>query len=478
MLKKLWHSASAMTWAAIAVRLGGFAILLPLVLAYFSANEVILWLLFSAIASFQLVADFGFGQTFSREIAYGFVGRSLVDSHDSSLNQSSAIKENFLKPNWNSIQSAITVMSWLYLRFALLSLLLFGLFGTWAVFIPIENSDYPYLAWVSWIVVLFSTVISIYGTLYSTFLVGANRIDLQKRWETIVGCISLSAQVIVLIAGGGLLGLVLAAQLGLIIQILVNRSLCIHISDGQFKKNDDKNLDRRLLKAMWPAAWRTAIGSIVGIGMTRGMAIAMANLLVAAEAAPVLLALRVIQTISQISNVPFYTKIPEFNRIRASKKIRLLSEKSSKFMQLSLFLYVIGAIMIDLIVRQFLAFVGSETQFPDHLFWSTLVLAIFAERFGAMHIQLLLTSNKAIAHIANSISGVICIISMFALFPVIGVMAVPLSLLIANIGFYSWYTVIPTLQSISGISYFKYEARVALIPIILLISWIIYITKF
>lgn len=466
-----------MTWAALAVRLGGFAILLPLVLAYFSVNEVTLWLLFSAIASFQLVADFGFGQTFSREISYGFVGRSLVDSDHSSINQLSSAEENISEPNWNSIQSAITVMLWLYLRFALLSVLFFGLFGTWAAIAPIENSDHPNLAWISWITVLISTAVSIYGTSYASFLVGANRIDLQKRWEALVGCLSLLVQVMVLIAGGGLLGLVLAAQLGLIVQILVNRSLCIRISNGKFKNNNNY-LDKRLLSAMWPAAWRTAIGSIMAMGMTRGMAIAMANLLVAAEAAPVLLALRVIQTISQISNVPFYTKIPEFNRIRASKKIRLLSEKSSKFMQLSLFLYVIGAIMIDFIARQFLAFVGSETQFPDHLFWSTLVLAIFAERFGAMHIQLLLTSNKAIAHIANGISGVICIISMFVLFPVIGVMAVPLSLLIANIGFYSWYTVIPTLQSISGISYFKYEARVALIPIILLISWIIYITKF
>ena len=126
MLKKLWQSASVMTWTAITVRLAGFAILLPLVLRYFAVEEVTLWLLFSAITSFQFLADFGFGQTFSREIAYGFVGRSLVDSHDSSVNQPSAVEEAIAKPNWGSIQSATIVMLWLYWRLALLAVLLFG----------------------------------------------------------------------------------------------------------------------------------------------------------------------------------------------------------------------------------------------------------------------------------------------------------------------------------------------------------------
>ena len=147
-------------------------------------------------------------------------------------------------------------------------------------------------------------------------------------------------------------------------------------------------------------------------------------------------------------------------------------------MQFSLLLFVIGAILIDLVVRQLLDYIGSETQFPDHLFWLTLTLAIFAERFGAMHIQLLLTSNKAIAHLANGIAGIICIIRKFILFPDMRVYAVPLSILIANFGFYAWYPAILSVRSIPGISFFKYETRVAFLPIILLIFWIIFVTSF
>ena len=371
-----------MTWIALTVRLAGFAVLLPLVLRYFSVEEVTLWLLFSTIASFQFLADFGFGQTFSREIAYGFVGRSLVDLHDSSVSQPSVVEEAAAKPNWDSIQSATTVMLWLYWRLALLAVMLFAILGTSATIGPIERMSDPQLAWIAWIVVILSTGASIYGSAYTSFLIGANRIELQKRWEAVVGGLSLLAQAIVLIAGAGLLGLVLVAQLGVLAQVLVNRSLARYVSEGRLGKTGSSKPDKRLLGAMWPAAWRTAIGMFMGLGIPRVIAIVMANILVASEAASVLLALRVIQNISQISNVPFYVKIPELNRLRASGQLRLFAKRSVTFMHTSLFLYVIGVILVDLVARQVFAYIGSQTQFPDHLFWLILMSAVFAERFG------------------------------------------------------------------------------------------------
>jgi hypothetical protein len=475
MLKKLWRSAIVMTWIAITVRLAGFALLLPLVLHYFSVDEVTLWLLFSAITSLQLLADFGFGQTFSREISYGFVGRSLVDSHDSSVNQPSDVEGAITKPNWGSIQSATTVMLWLYWRLALLAVLLFGALGTWAAIGPIERVTHPQLAWIAWIVVILSTGVSIYGSAYTSFLVGANRIDLQKRWEAVVGGIALLAQATVLFFGAGLLGLVLVAQVGLIAHVLVNRSLSLYVSDGRFGKTAGSNLDTRLLRVMWPTAWRTAIGSLMSLGISRGMAIAMANFLVASEAATVLIALRIIQTISQLSNVPFYVKLPELNRLRASGQISLLAKRSAKFMQASLLIYGIGAILVDLVARQLFAYIGSQTQFPDHLFWLTLMSAVFVERFGGMHIQLLLTSNTAIAHVANGVTGAIWIVGLYVLFPIMGDLALPVSMFIAYAGFYAWYSVAPALRSIPGVSFWKFEGKVAGIPLILLMAWVVYI---
>ena len=69
-----------------------------------------------------------------------------------------------------------------------------GILGTWAAIGPIERVTHPQLAWIAWIVVILSTGVSIYGSAYTCFLVGANRIELQKRWEAVVGGIALLAQ--------------------------------------------------------------------------------------------------------------------------------------------------------------------------------------------------------------------------------------------------------------------------------------------
>src|SRR3546814_8638056 len=69
---------------------------------------------------------------------------------------------------------------------------------------------------------------------------------------------------------------------------------------------------------MWPATWRTAVGSVMSVGLSQGMSVAAANMLTAAEAAGVQIALRIMQIISQISQAPFYTRIPQFNRAQAA----------------------------------------------------------------------------------------------------------------------------------------------------------------
>lgn len=464
-----------MTWLTLAVRFSGFAILLPLVLANFPAAEVSVWLLFSSIAGFQLIADFGFGPTFSREISYGFAGHSLAELHTPQAIQPPSAAVTVANPNWGAIVSATAAMLWLYRRIALVFLLLLAVLGTWAVMGPIGRVVQPQTAWIAWVAVALTSAASIYGNAYASFLIGANRIELQQRWEAVVSGISILAQSGAVLFKTGLLGLVLVAQLALVVQIIVNRSLAFHVSDGLFGNADQSKPNQRLLRAMWPSVWRTAIGAIMSFGIAQVIAIVMANLLVAAEAASVQLALRIMQIISQISQVPFYTKIPELTRFRVCKKITLLAVTAAKSMRTSLCLYMVGAAMVDLVISHLLAQISSQTQFPDHFFWLLLTLAGLTERFGAMHIQLLLTSNKAIAHVANGVTGTLWLVGLFILFPIMGAVALPLSMLIAYAGFYAWTAVVPAHRSMPGVSLWRFEMEVVNIPLILTIAWVAYV---
>lgn len=461
-----------MTWFSLVVRLGGFAVLLPIVLVRLTDAEVSVWLLFSAIAGLQLVADFGFGPTFSREIAYGFTGRSVADGDVGKV--ASQSRESLLShgPDWGAIGSTMAAMLWLYRRIAVCLLILLSSIGTWAVTAPIARVPQSQAAWIAWCVVAGVAAVGIYGNAYAAFLVGANRIDLQKRWEAVIGAVSLLAQIGIALLGKGLLGLVVIAQIGFLVQVLVNRSLAYGIGGPELRSASPTRAPPALVAMLWPAAWRTAVGAIMGLGVAQGISVAMANVLPSAEAASVQLALRLMQIISQFSQVPFYARIPLLNRLRARGELATFVEIAKGGMRTSLWIYVIGMISIDAIARELLSHIGSRTQLPGGTFWALLMLAGLAERYGAMHINLLMTANWVISHIANGIAGLISIAVLSALFSVTGALALPISLLLAQAGFYAVFSARSSYRILSDVKLYRLDIASALPPSVVALAWV------
>jgi hypothetical protein len=224
---------------------------------------------------------------------------------------------------------------------------------------------------------------------------------------------------------------------------------------------------------MWPAAWRTAVGSLMSFGVSQGMAITMANVLVASQAASVQVALRIMQVVNQFSQAPFYTRIPELNRLRAAGKSLLLIKVATKSMRTSFWAFVAGALLVDLLIRRILVLIGSQMQFPDRLFWLTLTLAVFFERFGAMHVNLLLTRNRAIAHFANGITAATWVMGMLLLFPSLGMLALPLSMLIAYACFYATYAACLSHAGLETGSVWKFESKTSLAPLCAILIYVV-----
>src|SRR3546814_19512882 len=108
-------------------------------------------------------------------------------------------------------------MCWLDLRIAIVTFVLMATFVTWAAWHPVGRIPDPPHAWVAWATVVMATTVCIHGNSYAAFLIGTNSIALQKRWEAMVSAVSLAAQGIAILAGLGLLGLVLTAQAGLLL---------------------------------------------------------------------------------------------------------------------------------------------------------------------------------------------------------------------------------------------------------------------
>ena len=132
-------------------------------------------------------------------------------------------------------------------------------------------------------------------------------------------------------------------------------------------------------------------------------------------------------------------------------------------MSLSLWSYVVGFILLGIFSTPLLSFIGSKAEFVSPILWVLMGLGMLIERYGAMHLQLYSTTNHIIWHIANGISGIICIIVTLFLLKPLGIYSFPVGYIAGFLGFYSWYSAIHSYRAF-GLKFWKFERSVMLPP--------------
>jgi hypothetical protein len=459
-----------MTWGSLLARSLSLIVVLPLILLRLSTAEIALWYLFSTVIGLQLLVDMGFSSTFSRVIAYGMGGLTTFEIKDlRNFKRSSDLAE----ANWETIEKICSTMRAIYLRLTLISIFLLVTIGTWAMFRPISKMSDARWGWVAWVVILITSGFTLLGNSYSSYLQGLNQIALLRRWEILTSLGAIGTSLIVLLAGGGLLGLVVANQGWLILNILRNYWLCLKVEGGRFQKFTSQKINTVVFDAVWPSAWRSGLGVFMSYGLVQFSGIIYAQFGTASGVASYLLALRLMQMISQLSQAPFYSKLPLLAKLHSEGNLQKQIQVAKRGMILAYWTYVMGFIMLGLLATPLLKLIGSNAEFVTPLLWGIMGLSMFAERYGAMHIQLYSTTNHIIWHIANGVSGVIYLIVSLSLFKQIGVYALPLATLTGYLGFYSWYSAMHSYKSF-GLNFWKFDAPAVLTPLLIIFVYVVY----
>ncbi len=462
---RAWNSAVFNTWASLAVRILNVIVLLPLGLRYLPVADFAVWLLLTTFASLQLLFDMGFSQTFSRMIAFAMAGVPK-----SELGAAGNVAEIGQKPNYDSLSAVLGTTVAIYRRLTLASIALLSLGGVTAMAHSIAATTSPHKSWVAFGATFVATILALWGSRYSAYLIGIDRIAVLRRWETLTGLAVIPSGAAVLLAGGGLLGLVLVSQVWVAIGVLRNVWLCRRIAPIRLTTVRTV-MDPIVITAVWPAAWRSAVGIWCGFGTMQLSAFVVTRVVAPDVAAAYLLAVRFIQAISQFSQAPFYTRLPRLARFRASGDLVTARAVARHGMAWSYWCYLAGALSVAVFIEPILTLLGSQTNFVSPFFWCVMSVAYFVERYGAMHLQLYSTTNDILWHIANGVSGVIFLSSGIALFPIVGIIAIPLAILAGNAGFYAWYSARRSYRAFE-IDILAFESRAALPPFLLLLIWV------
>ena len=433
--QRVWTSPTMMTWGSHLSRSLSLLLVVPLILTRLDTADIALWYLFSTIIVLQGLADAGFSPTFARVLAFALGGKAPDQLKD--LRQPAGRAGG--DPNWETVEQICATMRVIYTRLTLVAMAGLGTLGTWAVAHPIAQSSDSESAWMAWGVILLGSTVMLRGNTFSAYLQGMNRIALLRRWEALTSLGAILTSFTVLILGGGLLGLVIAHQSWMVLNILRNRWLCRTIDDGRFKTFTSKVVNPTVFEAVWPSAWRSGLGIAMSYGLIQLSGVIYAQLGSTEQVAMYLLSLQLMTMTSRFSQAPFYSKLPLLARLRAQGDTGEQVRLARRGMALSHWTFVLGFVGLGLFATPLLGLIGSNAAFADPLLWALLGLGTMLERYGAMHIQLYSTTNHIIWHIANGVSGTIYLVVSLVLYTFIGVYAFPAGILVGHAGFYSWY---------------------------------------
>lgn len=463
-LKRGWKSPTIMTWMSYSTRALSLFIVLPLILKKFSAPEISLWYLFSAIIVLLNLADLGFKATFSRIISFAVGGAEDVGI------QIGNTKTNKLSPNWSLIEKICSNMNLIYKYLTVLLLLLLVTVGTWSLIKPISMVANQDEAWTAWIIVIISSIIKFYGTIYQNYLEGLNKIALIRRIESFMSLGSIFTSITVLLLGGSILDLVIAFQIWGVLNTVRNWYLARIVEEGRYKRFEKQPFDSIMFNKIWQPAWRSGLSGFMSNGLTQLSGILYAQIGPPEIVAGYLLALRIITQIKEVSMAPFYSKIPLMARLRVEGNLKQLTSIAQRGMFMGHLVFVLGVLIVAVFSESLLKFIDSNIYFVSNNFWLLLAFAFFVHRYGAMHMQLYLTTNHVISHIADGISGVLFVLSGFLLVHQIEIYAIPVAMLVGYLGFYSWYAVGYSLRSIEY-NFFSFEKKTVLIPLLIFVAY-------
>ena len=461
---RLWHSPTFTTWGSLGVRLASVVLLLPFVLVRFSPEEVAVWQLITALFMLGLILDYALAPTFTRLMSYARAG--LAPAQMGKLLPGAGRGAVDTAAADASMVAVFGTMRWLYPRLAVLVLALLSTLGTWGLVTPINHLSHPAAAWLAWCIVLISFYVALWGGCYSAALQGMDSIAPVRRWEIAFGAVQVSNCLVVLWLGGGLLQLIATYQVWTVIGVLRNRFLLSRLHPALTAA--PRRPDPAVLDAARSPAWRSLAGVLFSQGVIQFSGIYYAQTLPAAEVASYLLGLRLIMIVSQFSQAPFYTKLPNMAQLHAAGQPAAVLRAAASGMRRAHWVFAAGAVLAALVSPWMLGLVHSRTAFLPAPTFALLALAFWFERLGAMHIQLYSLTNHVLWHIANGVTGLsMCLITV-VLVPVLGLMAFPLAMALSYLGFYCPFALIHSRRAFVP-KLWRFERGVSVGPLALLL---------
>jgi O-antigen/teichoic acid export membrane protein len=225
-------------------------VLIPVLFRHLPKQELGLWLMLAQSWAALGVFDLGFGVVLTRRMAF-VVGQS-------------AGVRMFNETQARELAELITVGRRIYCWLGVLGFALSFGAGFWLLRDGASTGEAAGAAWIAWGVLCLTQAIGIWAAVWTCLLQGMGYVGWDTIIVSLVSALTVLVQILVVVTGGGLVGLALAAGLGSVLQ----RLLIVRLVRVRCRRVDFGNASWRpeVFRQMIPSAlgaWLTTVGYLL-----------------------------------------------------------------------------------------------------------------------------------------------------------------------------------------------------------------------
>ena len=246
-------------------------ILLPLLMHYFSDDELGLWYVYVALSNFAMLFEFGFNPTFARNIVYVVSGARRLTAEGC---DKGSVGEGV---DWHLLNTLVRASKVVYAVIAAAVLVLLTTAGSAYVAFISAGMD-PAVIWGSWALFCAATFLNLYFLWSTTVLRGYGDVAGEKKASVAGKVAQLVVSAALLAAGFGLLG----AAVGFLANAAVMRLAAVVLLRGHREMEEGRRSDaapvdlaavRGVFSTVFHVAWRDGVVQVALYASTQAMSI-------------------------------------------------------------------------------------------------------------------------------------------------------------------------------------------------------------
>ena len=397
-------------YAATSMRILSGIIVLPIALRMLPSEEMGIWSIFLSLMAITSLLDFGFSNSFSRNVTYIYSGVKELKTKGYVVAETSEVDYGLLK-------TLLLAMKRYYGIAALVFLIIFLVGSPFYISSILEQySGDKQTIWVAWYIFGALLAYELYTYYYNTVLIGRGLVKRNMQIIVFSQSIRIVVTLAFLFAGLGIISLVL----GLLIGDVINRILAYHVFyDRETKVKLSETTATRgwdTIKTLAPNSLKIGFTSLSYFLRNQSIVLIAPFYLSLSQIAEFGISKQLISVISALGLTwynTFYSKTAQYRVREDIDGVKRLYIKGTLNMIL---MFIIGGGVLLMFGSDVLLFIKSKTPLLCNEYLFLMLVFVFLEARQIMANGTLIAKNEVPFFKADIISGICSVLVLLLMF--------------------------------------------------------------